>query len=123
MQMIRKYEETQKNWDEVLPLFLFACRDVPSESTGFSPFELLYGQQARGPLDILRNHWVPSSRSPKSATEWLQENRKLLENLRHNIAEINQMRAKQKAKDRHDKQATERSFSKVLVFFLLLQEN
>ena len=38
---------------------------------------------------------------------------------RHNIAEINQMRVRQKAKDRHDKEATEKSFSigdKVLVF-------
>ena len=34
----------KKNWDETLPMLLFACRDLHSEATGFSPFELLYGK-------------------------------------------------------------------------------
>ena len=32
-----------KNWDTLLPYLLFAYREVPQSSTGFSPFELLYG--------------------------------------------------------------------------------
>ncbi|KAL3973962.1 olfactory receptor [Sarotherodon galilaeus] len=33
-------------------------REVPQASTGFSSFELLYGRQVRGPLDMLRENWV-----------------------------------------------------------------
>ncbi|KAK5910368.1 hypothetical protein CesoFtcFv8_004208 [Champsocephalus esox] len=33
-------------------------REVPQASTGFSPFELLYGRQVRGPLDVLKENWV-----------------------------------------------------------------
>ena len=32
-----------QNWDKYLPYLLFAYREVPSKSTGYSPFELLYG--------------------------------------------------------------------------------
>ena len=42
-----------KDWDKLLPYLLFAYREVPQASTGFSPFEFLYGHSVRGPLDIL----------------------------------------------------------------------
>ena len=42
-------------WDELIPYLLFAYREVPQETTGFSPFEILYGRQVRGPLAILRD--------------------------------------------------------------------
>ena len=42
--------ETGKDWDQLLPYLLFAYREVPQASTGFSPFELLYGRDVRGPL-------------------------------------------------------------------------
>ena len=42
-------------WDELIPYLLFAYREVPQETTGFSPFEMLYGRQVRGPLAILRD--------------------------------------------------------------------
>ena len=79
---------------------------------------MLFGQQARGPLEVFRNQWIPSSGSPKSATVWLQENRELLANLRK-IAEINQTKAKTVAKTRHDSTASDKCFEindLVLVF-------
>ena len=43
-QMLRKCAaEDGKDWDKYLPYLLFAYREVPQASTGFSPFELLYG--------------------------------------------------------------------------------
>ena len=35
--------EEGKDWDRLIPYLLFAYREVPQESTGFAPFELLYG--------------------------------------------------------------------------------
>lgn len=57
--MLRKFVASNtKDWDEYLPYLLFAYREVPQESTGFSPFELLYGRRVRGPLDVLREMWT-----------------------------------------------------------------
>ena len=50
--------EKPKEWDRYLSAVLFAYREVPQESTGFSPFELLYGRDVKGPMDILKQVWV-----------------------------------------------------------------
>ena len=49
--------ERPNDWDKYLPALLFAVREIPQESLGFSPFELLYGRNARGPMQILRELW------------------------------------------------------------------
>ena len=55
--MLKKFVSiSQKDWDEYLPYLLFAYREVPQETTGFSPFELLCC--VRGPLDVLRKDWT-----------------------------------------------------------------
>uniref|UniRef100_A0A8C5PR58 Gypsy retrotransposon integrase-like protein 1 n=1 Tax=Leptobrachium leishanense TaxID=445787 RepID=A0A8C5PR58_9ANUR len=46
-----------KDWDLLLPYLLFAVREIPQSSTGFSPFELLYGRHPRGILDVLKETW------------------------------------------------------------------
>ena len=57
--MLRKFIScSQKDWDECLPYLLFAYREVPQASAGFSPFELLYGRKVRGPLNILKEEWT-----------------------------------------------------------------
>ena len=41
--MIRAFTEKFENeWDECLPWILFAYREIPVESIGFSPFELVF---------------------------------------------------------------------------------
>ena len=53
--MLKKaVSEDGKDWDCLIPYLLFAYKEVPQSSTGFSPLELLYGRQVLGPLDILR---------------------------------------------------------------------
>ena len=51
-------EERPKEWDRYISPLLFAYREAPHASTGFSPFELLYGRAVRGPLPILREIWT-----------------------------------------------------------------
>uniref|UniRef100_K7EXH9 Gypsy retrotransposon integrase-like protein 1 n=1 Tax=Pelodiscus sinensis TaxID=13735 RepID=K7EXH9_PELSI len=56
--MLRKFIELDpRDWDQFLPALLFAVREVPQASTGFSPFELLYGRQPRGILDLIKEEW------------------------------------------------------------------
>ena len=55
--MLRKTgTDSGKEWDKKIPYLLFAYREVPQASTGFSPFELLYDRDIRGPLDILKGN-------------------------------------------------------------------
>ena len=61
--MLRKTALEGKDWDKLLPYLLFAYREVPQATTGFSPFELMYGRHVRGPLDILKETWKASKRS------------------------------------------------------------
>ncbi|XP_076864257.1 uncharacterized protein LOC143516498 [Brachyhypopomus gauderio] len=56
--MLKKFvADSGTDWDTWLPYLLFAYREVPQASTGFSPFELLYGREVRGPLDVLKEAW------------------------------------------------------------------
>ena len=48
----------EKDWDRSLPYLLFATREVASESLGFSPFELVFGHEVRGPLKLLKGQWL-----------------------------------------------------------------
>ncbi len=41
--------QSEKEWDEGLPLLLFAVRETQQESLGFSPAELVFGHTVRGP--------------------------------------------------------------------------
>jgi hypothetical protein len=46
--------ELPRDWDKYLTAALFAYREAPQASTGFSPFELLYGRTVRGPMMIMK---------------------------------------------------------------------
>ena len=49
--MLRKLcSEQPKQWNRYIAPLLFAYREVPQASTGFSPFELIYGKAVRGPM-------------------------------------------------------------------------
>ena len=77
--MLRKFVMTENpNWDKDLPYLLFAYREVPQASTGFSPFELLYGRHVRGPLDVLCKSWSASSPGQTSVISHLLDIRSRL---------------------------------------------
>ena len=44
MQMFRKSVADHRDWDEHVQYLMFACREAPCSSTGFSPFKLLFRQ-------------------------------------------------------------------------------
>jgi len=50
--------ERPKDWHRYLTPLMFAVRDTPQDSTGFNPFELLYGRSVRMPMTILKELWT-----------------------------------------------------------------
>lgn len=58
--LVERFNQTLKR---MLPFLLFAYREIPQASTGFSPFELLYGWDVQGPLDLPRKSWKPTTTS------------------------------------------------------------
>ena len=46
----RAASDEGRDWDKLIPYVLFAYQEVPQASTGFSPFELVYGRAVRGTL-------------------------------------------------------------------------
>uniref|UniRef100_A0A8C1SK78 Gypsy retrotransposon integrase-like protein 1 n=1 Tax=Cyprinus carpio TaxID=7962 RepID=A0A8C1SK78_CYPCA len=80
--MIRKFvQEDAKNWDRWLEPLLFAVREVPQASTGFSPFELLYGRQPRGVLDVLKETWEDGRSDSKNEIQYVLDLRAKLHTL------------------------------------------
>ncbi|GBN65340.1 hypothetical protein AVEN_100055-1 [Araneus ventricosus] len=57
----------QRNWDQILPFVTFAYNMARQETTGLTPFYLLYGREAETTLDTIFPY------SPDGATqEYLQ---------------------------------------------------
>ena len=46
-----------REWHRILPYLLWALRTIPSRTTGLSPYQLVYGRLARGPLNVLQETW------------------------------------------------------------------
>ena len=68
--LVKMCEERPKDWDRYIAPLLFAYREVPQESLGFSPFELLYGRNVRGPMTILKELWTQEEISSEMKTTY-----------------------------------------------------
>lgn len=109
-EMLRKTATAEgKDWDKLIPFVLFAYREVPQESTGFSPFELLYGREVRGPLDVLKEEWESSPKSDESVVSHVILMRKKLEEMA-SLVEENVTRAQTRQKRWYDQTARKREF-------------
>ena len=98
-----------KDWDRVIPYLLFAYREVPQSSTGFSPFELLYGRSVRGPLDVLREGWETDKCDNESVISHLLTMRERFKKMSCMVQE--NLEAAQKVQKRwYDQNARQRQF-------------
>ena len=71
--MLRTMAENQKaNWKNHINKMTFAYNRTKNESTGFSPFELLFGRAPRLPIDIIFGNTTActSKRYPQYFKEW-----------------------------------------------------
>jgi len=60
---------------------MFAVRDTPQDSTGFTPFELLYGHKVRTPMTLLKRIWTGEDEDPevKAAYQYVIDLRERVE--------------------------------------------
>ena len=108
--MLRKVATKEgRDWDKLIPYILFADREVPRASTGFSPFELLYGRNVRGPLDVLRESWEASKLEDDNIVSYVLLTReklmKMTELVQHNLTQ-----AQERQKNWYDRNARVREF-------------
>nr|XP_033936295.1 uncharacterized protein K02A2.6-like [Pseudochaenichthys georgianus] len=112
-QMLRKFvNNSGTDWDQWLPYLLFAYREVPQASTGFSPFELLYGHEVRGPLSLLREIWEGNKARDDSVNivSYVVQMRDRLEKMSR-LAQSHMAVAQQQQKSWYDRSARQRSFN------------
>jgi len=119
--MMKKFcEEFEKDWDLGVHLVLFAARDAIQESLGFSPFELVFGHEVRGPLKLLKDRWLDSDSNDDNQIEvgkFAHKLQRAVELAKENLA-VSQKRMKMKYDKR--KKVKNRKFNpgdKVLVLF------
>ncbi|XP_041945156.1 uncharacterized protein LOC121707019 [Alosa sapidissima] len=119
--MLRKYVSANgKDWDRWLPYLLFAYREVPQASTGFAPFELLYGRPVRGPLDLLKEAWEgPKAPQTNSILSHVLQMREKMEEMTE-LVRNNMEQVQHRQKVWYDKTARQRTLEPGQKVLLLL---
>jgi len=62
--------ERPKYWHRYLGPLMFAVCDTPQDSTGFTPFELLYGYIVRTPVTLLKRIWTGEEENSEVKTAY-----------------------------------------------------
>ena len=116
--------EKPTDWDRYLVPTLFALREIPSETTGYSPFELLYGRQVRGPLSILHDLWSEPDLNSEQRTsyEYVIQLRDRLEIAAEHAATSAKLKS-DSYKKYFDKKSVQRTFEVGEEVLLLLPDN
>ena len=78
----RLCRDQPNQWHRLNPV-LFVYREVPQDSKGFSPFQLLYRRSVRGPETILKELWTKEVNisEVKTSYEYVTELRECLKHL------------------------------------------
>ena len=108
--MLKCYsDETAKDWDKNIPYVLFAYREAKHETTGFSPFEMLYGRHVRGPLSIVKEKWedLKPEDVKQSAISYILDVRERLKKMTA-LANSREISQKEKQKKYFDKKTKDR---------------
>ena len=113
-------------WDTCLPWILFAYREIPVEGLGFSPFELMFGRNIRGPLQVIKDTWSNNNNDLKNAK---QNVLRYMLDLREKVAHCQSLALEQaklarvNAKKWYDKRARQRHFEVGQFVLVLLPVN
>lgn len=110
--------ENPADWDECLDLLLFAIRDSKHESLGYSPYELLFGREVRGPLKVLKDTWVHDNDVIPSKIQYVNELRDKIKKI-NSFAQTHLSKYQNRMKSTYDLKSKHRNFKvgdKVLVY-------
>lgn len=109
--MLRKYcLDSGQDWDEGVPIVLFAVRETIQESLGFSPAELVFGHNVRGPLKILKEQFMYTDSKPKlNVLDYVSQLRERLHQ-DCSLARETLTSKQEKMKNLYDKKAVSRIF-------------
>ncbi len=108
--MLRKAVAVGLDWVDQIPFALFALRQMPCKSTGFSPYELVWGRNMRTPLDILYCGWRSKSFERLNTSEWAKKLAEKLEVLRDWAADKSATESA-KRKENYDSGKSERKLN------------
>ncbi|XP_072180111.1 uncharacterized protein [Diadema setosum] len=111
-QMLNKMcEERPTDWDRYIDPLLFAYRETPQDSTGFAPFELLYGRVVRGPLMLVKELWTEENTEPetKSTYQFVLDLKEKMEKT-CDIARNELLKSHERYRQNYNRKARQRSF-------------
>ena len=94
---------------KVVPFLVFATREVPSESLGFSPRELILGHHVQGPLILVKDRWSGIVSPPPSVLQYVIDfKERLAQGLQVAHTYLNQ--PQRHMKEWYNRKARERTF-------------
>lgn len=114
----RVADQGKRDWDLMLPYVLFGIWEVPQASTGFTPFELLFGRQPRGLLDVAKEAWEQQPAPHRSVVEHVKEMREKIDRVMPLVRE-HLVKAQQAQQRYYNRAAQPREFQpgdRVMVF-------
>ena len=123
--MLRNFvSEDPRSWDKMIDLLMFTYREVPCVTTGFSTFELMYGRNARGPLQVVKEELTQQAVSGKrqSVVKNFLDLRERLKQCSE-LASEHAMTLQVKIKTYYDKNSRQRSLAAGQRVFVLLPDS
>ena len=69
--MLKKATQEKRDCDLYLNYVLIAYQQTPYTETGYSPFQLIYGHDVRGPLEVLRDNWLDGNVPDHTLVDWV----------------------------------------------------
>ena len=109
--MLRKLVmEKPRRWNLLVAPLMFAIRDVPQASTGLFPFEMLYGWNRQGVLDLIKEKSESGKDEVQLTVQHVIEMREHLRKVSQ-LAREHLITAQQGQKRRYDTKVKPRQFS------------
>ena len=97
-----KLGSSTTNWDQYLAPTLMALRTAPHAALGMSPFQLLFGREARTPVSALREGMEQVTMVPKNVLDYLEDLYDKMEKTQALVQERD-LKAKQESKKLYDR--------------------